>query len=89
MNAHHLLIGPVGLAIAVVTVAAFIAAMLLPSFRPAPAAPAVSGMAATDVAPAAARKATGRSALGVFASMRWPLVAVTILITTYRIYSLS
>lgn len=87
MSAQNLLIGPVGLAIAVITVVAFVAAMLLPSLASIVEVPTETS--ATDVALEPHRGLTGRSGLRAFASMRWPLVVLTILITTYRIYSLS
>ena len=74
------LIGPVGLTIAILTVLAFVAAMALQSM--------VSTVAA-DGAPQHARRSPTMSVLLVLARLRWPLAVLTLLITGYRIYSLS
>jgi hypothetical protein len=85
---RSILIGPLGLAVAVLTVLAFIAAMLLH---------ALSGTGQTVLAgdptapsrPTHARSPRSMVALRRLAAARWPLAVLTVAVTGYRIYSLS
>ncbi len=87
-DAKNFLIGPLGLAVALCTVLAFVAAMLLyalsHSARTVPA-----GLSAPAAQPTDTRQLRGMSVLRRLAAVRWPLAVVAVGLTAYRIYSLS
>ena len=81
-------IGPFGLAVAVLTVLSFIAAMLLYALS-GNGRPVLAGDPSTGSHPANARQPRSMSLLRRLAAARWPLAVITVAITAYRIYSLS
>ena len=76
------LIGPAGLTIAVLTVLAFVVSMVLRSLASNVAVPS-GGTRTSNARPRA------MSALLVLVRLRWPLAILTLLLTAYRIVSLS
>jgi hypothetical protein len=90
MNFKGFFIGPFGLTVAVITVLAFIALMLLHALAGSGRSVPAGGPAASHGTHSAHAGSTrGLSLLRRLASARWVLAAVTIAITSYRIYSLS
>jgi hypothetical protein len=82
------LIGPFGLTVAVLTVLAFIAAMLLHALS-GTGQTVLAGDPAAAVRPSSARSPRGMVVLRQLSAARWPLAILTVAITAYRIYSLS
>lgn len=88
MNFKSFFIGPFGLTVAVVTVLAFIALMLLHALA-GNDRPVLAGEPAASSPGTPAGSTRGLSLLRRLASVRWVLAVITVAITAYRIYSLS
>lgn len=88
MNFKSFFIGPFGLTVAVVTVLAFIATMLLHALS-GNGRPVLAGEPAALSQGRHAGSTRGMSLVRRLASVRWVLAVITIAITAYRIYSLS